>query len=338
MLRALLLILTLAVSGSAAAADTDADKAHKLWQDAIAYRKSLVSGTVEADLTVRKSPTQDIYERIARHYSTAFDGPKSRTVAVWTVPSGARDTYYVMDDGQSVVVTDRPDLPLRVRQRRQALDDHNLIAARLVGFHKTSVTRLGDKSLDAAEPRLDVFRVTAFNEHQFQDGPAVTVRYARPDGQASCSYVFALNKGPSLASMMSVAAGDSRLETAVDCDIVRWPGGFYPSEVRFRSTLGGQPYQDEVFTVSKAAFNVGLPAGTFTLAGLGLPEGRELIVGDASKVWSGTQVTDAVPAFNAVRATASRWDGLWPCAAAGGGALAVGAVLLIRTLRTGRRG
>jgi len=65
---------------------------------------------------------------------------------------------------------------------------------------------------------------------------------------------------------------------------------WYPSEVVLRFTHEGKVREEQIVTVEDAVFGERMPDETFTLAGLGLAKGRQVLSGVKFLVWDGNRL------------------------------------------------
>lgn len=130
-------------------------------------------------------------------------------------------------------------------------------------------------------------------ECTYNGEPAVKVTFEVP-GPVFGEYVVSKARGGFPVYCRYYAwEGEQAYARSIDVALKSYgpTGVWYPEEVIFKIETGGKLAVEEVVSIEEAVFNENLE-NQFSLAGLGLAEGRLVAVGRELKVWDGSRLVD----------------------------------------------
>ena len=286
----ILAVLTLPLGRAvASAADAPPPDARELMQKAIDARKALGSGKLVMTVaTYRYAPNPE-YDQSVRRWVLYFDGDKARGDVYWTDKGEDSRVFrriltpdsYIEDDGLGQPVSARSYVP-------ENTYNYAAFHPRVFGLTAAPAMTMGQYALDnyllnssyvvsgPAKPELVDGEQGWVCESHNKFGPGTTMKaWIVPSRNYAVTRIES-DEGPK---------GDPRHLNVVSCDYKRFGETWFPSKIVVRQLEGTRLLVHEVTSVDEAEFGP-VPADRFTLAGFGLPEGRQVrINGYDKKYW-----------------------------------------------------
>jgi hypothetical protein len=347
--RLLLAMVLVSAAGSARGVGEPLPTAEALQQEVVEHRRGWKTGVVELTLNILKSESQPVDENIRRDFRLWVDGIKQRNEVHWHKSSGKTDIYHLVYDGKTAITNSHPEMPICVDKSGGKLPkDTDLISPTVLGITPVEFVRLRQRTVGDFEASIAknnggrVERVQLGGVDVFKVEFTATIQGIR--GRRTLWIDRA--RGPSLVRIELVQGpeNDPTKETysvVQEIEVMKVEGGWYPRSVHTTQNRDGKLVDEERVTVKSAEFGKPLPVNTFTLEGLGLPAGQELLFDSKTiKKWDGKKVGDATVVDNAVShsVVGAGIDWWVPVVAAVGAVLGtVGVLFLVRVFSARRK-
>lgn len=269
------------------------EELNRLEKQVIEARRSISSGRVV--LEVRSTVMQGVPQLVgpAKRYTLLFEGDRSRADLVW--PDDA-------DASRSVVLT--PDTFIRAPKARKPVmvfgpkskpsRTIEIPDPRLLGFVNWSfdpINALGYEDTLLRKDRHDI----RIEQDVVEEMPVTKVSYRLAPRRAPTfgEYWLSTKQGnlPIYIAAWVERDGQREGEQSLRCELHNYGKNeqavWYPKQTVFRQTKDGEVVEEQVVTVEEAEFLQDIDDKEFTLAGLGLEQGRVVDYDGRRMYWSG---------------------------------------------------
>jgi hypothetical protein len=281
-------------------ADEKTDYIRKLEQQAIDYRKQMNAVKVVWKTPWPKYVQQPVYEKI----------PEERTI--WAKDDKLRCDLRrkTLDDHEHLtqkVIT--PDVWIQNYDDQRAADLYtnkklrplnpagDVYHPRMLGMHPWTVHTLGQFELDGLFTRKDRQITDIARERNASANLFKVTSKLTGSGSTVTSWIDP-EKGPSITRILCAWSGgghQGQQEVQVEYGQFGKRGIWYPARVSYRRMENGTLTFHEETVTPAADFDSEVADGTFSLAGLDLPVGRQVTVDVVYPcIWDGKQLVSAI--------------------------------------------